>query len=53
MSEINSSPSDNRKRQRQRHGGRYIKSDLLLILLNGAGKLMDSDNNREGDFYGK
>ena len=51
MSEINSSSSDNRKRKR--HGGRYIKSDLLLILLNDAGKLMDSDSNREGDFSGK
>lgn len=33
--------------------GRHIGSDLFLTLLNGAGKLMDSDNSREGDFSGK
>lgn len=31
--------------------GKHIGSDLLLILLNGAGKLMDSDNSRQSDFW--
>lgn len=33
--------------------GRCIGSDLVLILLNGAGKSMDTDNGMEGDFPGK